>query len=83
MNWLRSQGYWWVEAMLGVVAILAPFAAHVSGRPLPTLTDVIAGILLLGWACFGAWHLGYEAFRRPPQTRADSETASPGHPPHP
>jgi len=67
MNWLRYLGYWWVEAMLGVVAIFSPFAAHVSSRPIPTLTDVLAGILLLGWASFGAWHLGYEALRRPPR----------------
>jgi 4-amino-4-deoxy-L-arabinose transferase-like glycosyltransferase len=65
MTWLRQYGYWWVEAMLGVAAIFAPFAARLSGRPIPTLTDVLAGILLLGWAGFGAWRLGYEALRQP------------------
>ncbi len=48
MTWLRQHGYWWVEAMPGVAAIFTPFAAHLSTRPLPTLTNVIAGILLLG-----------------------------------
>ena len=67
MNWLRYLGYWWVEAMLGVMAIFTPFAVHMSSRPIPTLTDVLAGILLLGWAFFGAWHLGYAAHRRSPR----------------
>ena len=70
---LKQCGYWWVEAMMGVALILAPFAEHLPRRSTPTLTDVISGIAPVGWAMVGAWQVGDEASREPPQTGRDSE----------
>jgi hypothetical protein len=72
MHPLKQYGYWWVEAMLGVALILAPFAEHLPRRSTPTLTDVIAGIVLVGWAMFGAWQFGDEPSREPARTGGDS-----------
>jgi zinc transporter ZupT len=51
-------GYWWIEALLGVALIVAPFVEKfVQFRP-ATYTDVILGILLVVWAVVGYWLLG-------------------------
>ncbi len=51
-------GYLWIEALLGVVLILAPFVGKFAQLRSATYTDVILGILLLVWAVVGYWSLG-------------------------
>jgi zinc transporter ZupT len=51
-------GYWWIEALLGVVLIIAPFLGEYTELRTATYTDVIAGVLLLVWALVGYWYLG-------------------------
>jgi hypothetical protein len=51
-------GYWWIEALVGVYLILAPFAEKFAQVKAPTYTDVIAGILLVVWALVGYHFLG-------------------------
>jgi len=40
-------GYWWIEGLLGVVLILAPFVGRFSSIHPASYTDVIVGILLV------------------------------------
>jgi hypothetical protein len=51
-------GYWWIEALLGVVLILAPFVGKFTGMHPASYTDVIVGILLLVWALVGYAYMG-------------------------
>ncbi len=51
-------GYWWIEALLGVVLIIAPFVGKFTVLRTATYTDVVAGVLLLVWALVGYWYLG-------------------------
>jgi SPW repeat-containing protein len=51
-------GYWWIEALLGVVLIVAPFVGKFTALHPASYTDVIVGILLLVWALVGYSYLG-------------------------
>ncbi len=51
-------GYWWIEALLGVVLIIAPFAGKFTELRTAAYTDVIVGALLLVWAVVGYWYIG-------------------------
>jgi len=51
-------GYWWIEALLGAVLIVAPFAGKFTGLRSASYTDVIVGILVLVWALVGYSYLG-------------------------
>ena len=51
-------GYWWIEALLGVALVLAPFVGKFVQFRTATYTDVILGILLVIWAVVGYWSLG-------------------------
>lgn len=51
-----GNGYWWVEGILGVLLIIAPFFEHLR-RP-AAWTDVIFGILFVIWALVGYYSLG-------------------------
>jgi len=51
-------GYWWIEALLGVVLIVAPFAGKFMELHPASYTDVIVGVLLVVWALVGYWNLG-------------------------
>ena len=51
-------GYWWIEGLLGVVLIVAPFAGKFSELHLASYTDIIVGVLLLIWALVGYRLLG-------------------------
>lgn len=51
-------GYWWVEALLGLVLVIAPFAEKFTEIRAAAYTDVIVGALLLVWALVGYWRLG-------------------------
>jgi hypothetical protein len=50
--------YWWIEALIGALLIVAPFAEKFAQVKGPTYTDVIAGILLVVWALVGYYFLG-------------------------
>ena len=51
-------GYWWIEALLGVVLIVAPVVGRFTGLHPASYTDVIVGILLLVWDLVGYSYLG-------------------------
>ena len=50
-------GYWWIEALLGVVLIVAPFVGKFSQLHPASYTDVVIGVLLVAWALVGYWFL--------------------------
>ena len=54
-------GYWWIEALLGVVLIVAPFAGRFTELHPASYTDVIVGVLLVVWSLVGYWNLGMRA----------------------
>jgi len=45
--------YWWIEALLGVVLIVAPFVGKFTGLHPASYTDVAIGVLLVVWALVG------------------------------
>jgi hypothetical protein len=49
-------GYWWIEALLGVALIVAPFVGKFTDQA--SYTDVVVGVLLVVWALVGYWHMG-------------------------
>ena len=53
-------GYWWIEALLGVVLIGAPFVGKFTELHPASYTDVAIGVLLVVWALVGYWFLGGE-----------------------
>lgn len=64
-------GYWWIEALLGVALIVAPFAGKFTELHTASYTDVIVGALLLVWALVGYWYLGEKSSgMHPNPTRA-------------
>ena len=48
-----GNGYWWVEALLGLLLIVAPFFWRFTEFRVATYTDVILGILVIVWALVG------------------------------
>ncbi len=51
-------GYWWIEALLGVALIVAPFAGKFTALHPASYTDVVVGVLLVTWALVGYRFLG-------------------------
>jgi hypothetical protein len=51
-------GYWWIEGLLGVVLIVAPFAGKFTALHPASYTDVVIGVLLVAWALVGYRFLG-------------------------
>lgn len=45
--------YWWLEALWGVLLIIAPFAEKFSEVRAAAYTSVILGIVVLVWAIVG------------------------------
>ncbi len=50
--------YWWIEALIGALLIVAPFAEKFAQVKAPTYTDVIAGIVLVVCALVGYYFVG-------------------------
>ncbi len=48
-------GYWWIEATIGVLLIVAPFIERFTQVRAALYTDVILGILLWIWAAVGSF----------------------------
>jgi hypothetical protein len=48
-------GYWWIEATIGVLLILAPFIERFTQVRAALYTDVVLGILLWVWAAVGSF----------------------------
>jgi hypothetical protein len=46
-------GYWWVEALLGLLLIAAPFLWRFTPLRVATYTDVILGVVVIVWAVVG------------------------------
>ena len=63
-------GYWWIEALLGVLLIVAPFAGKFTAVHPAAYTDVIAGALLVIWAVVGYWYVGGMKTQRPRSSHA-------------
>jgi zinc transporter ZupT len=51
-------GYWWLEALWGVLLILAPFVERFSEVRAAFYTSVILGIVVLIWAILGYLYMG-------------------------
>lgn len=51
-------GYWWIEALLGVTLIVAPFVGKFTELHPASYTDVVIGVLLVVWALVGYRFLG-------------------------
>jgi hypothetical protein len=51
-------GYWGIEALLGVALIVAPFVGKFTAFHPASYTDVVVGVLLVVWALVGYWSLG-------------------------
>jgi drug/metabolite transporter (DMT)-like permease len=51
-------GYWWIEALLGVILIVAPFVGKFTALHPASYTDLIVGVLLVVWALVGYSYLG-------------------------
>jgi zinc transporter ZupT len=63
-------GYWWIEALLGLVLVIAPFVEKFTEIRTAAYTDVIVGVLLLVWALVGYWRLGDMKAQRMHPTQA-------------
>ncbi len=50
--------YWWIEGLLGVALIVAPFVGKFTTTHPASYTDVIIGVLLAAWALVGYRFLG-------------------------
>ncbi len=63
-------GYWWLEALWGVLLILAPFVEKFSEVRAASYTSVILGIVVLIWAIvgYGAYWQHMDSFKvwKPP-----------------
>ncbi len=51
-------GYWWIEALIGVLLIVAPYVEHFTELRVALYTDVVLGAVLLVWALVGYWYMG-------------------------
>ena len=51
-------GYWWIEALLGVALVVAPFVGKFTELQPASYTDVIVGVLLVVWALVGYVYMG-------------------------
>jgi hypothetical protein len=51
-------GYWWIEGLLGLVMILAPFVEKFTELKAATYTDVVLGMVVVTWALVGYWSMG-------------------------
>lgn len=63
-------GYWWIEGLLGVLLIIAPFVEHFRELRVATYTDVILGFLLVIWALVGYLYMGEMKAQSPHPTHA-------------
>jgi hypothetical protein len=63
-------GYWWIEALLGVVLIAAPYLGHFTGLRAALYTDVLVGAVLVIWALVGYLTLGEQGSHGAQPTRA-------------
>jgi thiol:disulfide interchange protein len=50
-------GYWWIQALLGALLIIAPFVEKFTEIRTATFTDVILGIVVVIWALVGYWSM--------------------------
>ncbi len=53
-------GYWWIEATIGVLLILAPFIERFTQVRPALYTDVVLGIVLWIWAAVGSFRYAAE-----------------------
>ena len=52
--------YWWLEALWGVLLIIAPFAEKFWEVRAAAYTSVILGILVLVWAIVGYMYMSHD-----------------------
>ncbi len=53
-------GYWWIEATIGVLLIVAPFIERFTQVRAALYTDLVLGILLWVWAAVGSYKYSAE-----------------------
>ena len=63
-------GYWWIQGLLGVLLVIAPFLEKFTEVRAATYTDVILGIVVMIWALVGYWYTGELESRGVRTTRA-------------
>ena len=56
-------GYWWLEALWGVLLIIAPFVEKFSEVLAAEYTSVILGLVVLMWAIVGYLYMDHDKSR--------------------
>ena len=56
-------GYWWLEALWGVLLIIAPFVEKFSEVRAAEYTSVILGLVVLIWAIVGYLYMDQDKSR--------------------
>ena len=56
-------GYWWLEALWGVLLIIAPFVENFSEVRAAEYTSVILGLVILIWAIVGYLYMDHDKSR--------------------
>ena len=57
---MMFSGYWWLEALWGVLLIVAPFVERFSEVRAASYTSVILGIVVLIWAIVGYLYMSHD-----------------------
>ncbi len=50
-------GYWWVEALLGVLLIISPVVVKFTELWAAAYADVVLGLAVVIWALVGYWSM--------------------------
>ncbi len=66
---MRS-GYWWIEATIGMLLIVAPFIERFTQVRAALYTDVILGLALWFWAAVGSYRYSAKLKAREKDLRA-------------
>ena len=56
-------GYWWLEALWGVLLIIAPFVEKFSEVRAAEYTSVILGLVVMIWAIVGYLYMDQDKSR--------------------
>jgi hypothetical protein len=57
-------GYWWLEALWGVLLIIAPFVEKFSDVRAASYTSVILGSVVLIWSIVGYRYMSHDRSHR-------------------
>ncbi len=51
-------GYWWIEALVGVLLIISPVVVKFTELWAAAYADVVLGLAVVIWALVGYWSMG-------------------------